>query len=308
MLASDPRACVCGKSEARSFVAVERQLGLGDEFEYLECASCGSLRIATIPANLSRYYPSDYYSFRSTLPWRERLQPLALAVGLWFPFIRLSRVHFHLPTAAQAIGFSRRDRVLDVGSGIHGMSAQLRAIGFRNAMGLDPFVAEDIKDKHGLAVKKAFLSEITEHWDKITFNHSLEHVPDPLADLRTANSLLAPGGQIVVRIPVAAWAYAEYGPNWAQLDAPRHLFVPSERGFRALAERAGMRVTRVLYDSADMQFWGSEAYRRNESLMKAQANFWQHHSRRDRNRMLRRADELNRKGEGDQAAFFLAPL
>ena len=298
------RDCFCGESEARSSKVAERHFGVGEEFEYLECANCGSIRIATVPADLSRYYPPDYYSLRSTLSWRDRLQPIALALSLMLPFVRISRTHFPLPSAVKDIGFSRRARILDVGSGAHGMAAQLRAVGFRHAMGLDPFVVADIKDKHGIAVKKSFLSEMTEEWDQIVFNHSLEHVPDPVAELSKAKSLLSPGGRIVVRIPVVSWAYSEFGPCWFQLDSPRHLFVPTERGFRILAERVGLRVTKVLYDSIDAQFWVSEAYRRNESFVTAEATFWNRYSRSDRKRMQRRADDLNRKGEGDQAVFF----
>ena len=40
--------------------------GSREEFEYIECARCGCLQIAVIPADLARFYPSDgYYSNRA---------------------------------------------------------------------------------------------------------------------------------------------------------------------------------------------------------------------------------------------------
>ena len=45
--------------------AKERLLNLRHEFQYLECASCYSLQIVATPANLSNYYPSEYYSFQN---------------------------------------------------------------------------------------------------------------------------------------------------------------------------------------------------------------------------------------------------
>jgi hypothetical protein len=54
-------------------------IGLGEAFDYLECPVCGSLQIAEIPADLSRYYPADYYSYgRSPAPRAGR----GLASGL----------------------------------------------------------------------------------------------------------------------------------------------------------------------------------------------------------------------------------
>src|SRR6476661_7449138 len=39
--------------------------GTRDEFEYLECAECGTVQIAEIP-DLTAYYPQGYYSFDAT--------------------------------------------------------------------------------------------------------------------------------------------------------------------------------------------------------------------------------------------------
>jgi hypothetical protein len=37
--------------------------GTRETFSYLACADCGCLQISNIPADLARYYPSDYYSY-----------------------------------------------------------------------------------------------------------------------------------------------------------------------------------------------------------------------------------------------------
>ena len=58
-------ACkVCGNTSGNSLFTVrEMQLGLRDEFRYQLCANCGCMQLQTIPEDLSKYYPSDYYSF-----------------------------------------------------------------------------------------------------------------------------------------------------------------------------------------------------------------------------------------------------
>ena len=298
--------CICGAGGGKPFTVAERMLGLGDEFTYLECPECGSLRIGAVPMDLGRYYPSNYYSFAPPAGGLRTLAKnaaMTLALSALYPDV--SELRFPWARVVQRLGITRGDRVLDVGSGANGMATQLRAAGHRLALGIDPFIAADVRDENGIAVRKAFLAEMEPAWDLIAFNHSLEHVPDPLKDLSTAAKLLASGGRIVVRIPVAAYAWREYGPFWFQIDAPRHLFVPTERGFNRLAPRCGLQVTRVVYDSEYKQFWHSEQYRRGLSLVAVAAHHRELITRSQRRQMIRRARELNRSGQGDQAAFFL---
>jgi hypothetical protein len=62
-------------------------------------------------------------------------------------------------------------------------------------------------------------------------------------------------------------AWRNYGTNWVQLDAPRHLHLYSLAGFRRLAENSGFTIERVFFDSTSFQFWASELVARNKSYM-----------------------------------------
>jgi 2-polyprenyl-3-methyl-5-hydroxy-6-metoxy-1,4-benzoquinol methylase len=54
--------------------------------------------------------------------------------------------------------------------------------------------------------------------------HSLEHVHDPVATLRSAFQLLVPGGLLLVAVPNVESAPARwFGADWFGLDLPRHL-------------------------------------------------------------------------------------
>ena len=61
----------CHSTQGTNFLATERMLGLGGEFTYASCLSCGSIQLLSIPEDLDPYYPSNYYSF-------SRLQPSGL--------------------------------------------------------------------------------------------------------------------------------------------------------------------------------------------------------------------------------------
>jgi hypothetical protein len=143
-------------------------------------------------------------------------------------------------------------------------------------------------------------------------HHTIEHVPGPLETLRGCVRLLATHGRIVVRAPtVSSEAWRTYREQWVQLDAPRHLSIPSRDGMTSLARRAGLRVESVKDDSTGFQFWGSEQNRLGITLTDPRSLM----VGRDRSpfgagqirEWERRAADLNRRSDGDQVAWSLVP-
>src|SRR5690606_17617266 len=107
--------------------------------------------------------------------------------------------------------------------------------------------------RHGeVVIWNCSLSEVKEQFDLIMFHHSLEHMAEPRQVFTEVARLLRPGGTVLIRVPVAgAYAWRQYGANWVQLDAPRHLFIPSAGGMKLLGEAVGFQVTKTIYDSTD---------------------------------------------------------
>jgi SAM-dependent methyltransferase len=55
-------------------------------------------------------------------------------------------------------------------------------------------------------------------------SHVLEHLHDPVAALREAKSLLAPGGRLWLSLPsLSSEGLRLFGPHWRGLEPPRHL-------------------------------------------------------------------------------------
>ncbi len=128
--------------------------------------------------------------------------------------------------------------VLDIGAGDGALLEALAARG-RPALGLE---REAVRPD----VRAATLSDLDGGWGAIVFWHSLEHLPDPGAELERAAALLAPGGVLVLAVPNAESIQARvFGDGWLALDLPRHL-VHLPAG--ALIERLralGLEVERV---------------------------------------------------------------
>lgn len=60
---------------------------------------------------------------------------------------------------------------------------------------------------------KNFAEEVEAQFDLLVANHVLEHVPDPIAWLANASSLLAPGGTVFLALPDRRYTFDFYRPE-----------------------------------------------------------------------------------------------
>jgi SAM-dependent methyltransferase len=141
-------------------------------------------------------------------------------------------------------------------------------------------------------------------------HHCLEHLATPQESFAHIRRLVKPGGKTLIRTPVAGTgAWREYGKNWFQLDAPRHLVILSEEGIRRLAARNGFQVLKIIYDSTASQFWASEQYAKGIALMAASSYAVDPEKSLFTATQIRayeeRAAALNARNDGDQASYYL---
>jgi 2-polyprenyl-3-methyl-5-hydroxy-6-metoxy-1,4-benzoquinol methylase len=314
------KACrICGNAEAnKTYIAKEMMFGLKDEFEYLECANCKCLQLMSIPADLSKYYPENYYSYFSkgeqhhiqtsvSKTIKRQIKKVLLdsflkgdnmigrlispKLGGYYPWIKKATL-------------TSRSRILDVGCGSGELLLKMSNDGFKDLTGLDPFIKEDIHYKSGITIHKKTLDQLNEPFDLIMMHHAFEHMDHPLSIIQQIHSLLRPGGLALIRIPVGdSYAWKKYGVDWVQLDAPRHLFLHTTKSMQILCQQSGFTLDDVIYDSWSLQFYGSELYKKGiplradkekEIFTPQQMDAFQHQAR-----------ELNEKKEGDSACFYL---
>jgi SAM-dependent methyltransferase len=159
-------------------------------------------------------------------------------------------------------------------------------------------------------ILKRGLDHLDGEYDFVMLHHSFEHIPDSAAALAALGRRLAPGGTLLIRIPVAdSFARQHYGINWLNWDAPRHLYLHTRRSMELLAASAGMEIFSVAYDSHAQQFVSSELYARGVPYVEhgkyRPGESPDAFSRDQWDGYAAQAAELNRRGEGDTACFLL---
>ncbi|MEX1006542.1 MAG: class I SAM-dependent methyltransferase [Acidimicrobiia bacterium] len=275
---------------------------MGGTFVYDECAGCESLSLRSVPDDLSEYYPAGYYSY-GTKPELSVGRRFALRALLF----RAGGRHLAplAPGRYRALargGVHRDSRILDVGGGDGRLVDELRSAGLEgDSTVVDPYATAD-RTALGSPIVRDELTSVTGTFDIVMFHHSLEHHDDPRATLRAAHGLLAHDGALVVRMPtVSSECWRRYGVHWIELDAPRHLVVPSEQGLTRLLGDVGFRVERSWRDGESFQLWGSELYRRGVAYVGADPRTY--FSPKELRRFARETRRLNRIGEGGRLAL-----
>jgi 2-polyprenyl-3-methyl-5-hydroxy-6-metoxy-1,4-benzoquinol methylase len=309
---------ICGsEKEKKYFKAKEMMLGTREEFIYFQCDQCHCLQIKEIPNNLSKYYPEGYNGFEAPeknifggikglirkFKYKASLFPNAGFSGFIKVFFQAKQYDI-----LGSLSLTMPSKILDVGSGEGAFLYPLYELGMKQVQGVDPFIKETIVYPNGYKVVKNQIYSVTGKWDIILYNHSFEHVPDPLEHLLAVSKLLKPGGTCVIRIPtVSSFAWEQYGTDWFQLDAPRHLFLHSAESMKLLISKAGLKLEDIIYDSTHAQFTNSEKYKNNIGLYEDSKSLYSGYVDRKlkKEKYKRLALQLNKEKRGDQAAFII---
>ncbi|MFC3416610.1 class I SAM-dependent methyltransferase [Algoriphagus hitonicola] len=173
--------------------------------------------------------------------------------------------------------------------------------GFKNLHGFDPYIQQETQ-RRGLTISKKALEQIEGTFDVVMLHHSFEHLADPNAAIEQLVKLLNPDGKLLIRLPVTdgvVWKMER--EFWFQLDAPRHLFIPSVKGMKILGTRHGLKLEKVVFDSTGSQFWATEGYKKGLSL---NSNPEKHFSKLELDDFEKKAEQLNQLKKGDQAGFY----
>lgn len=228
------------------------------QWQLRRCSSCGLGRLDPQPsdAELARLYDAAYFDGRKPQDESRAAGQMRRSFCRRLRFIRR---------------FQKSGKLLDAGCGEGKWLAFARAAGF-DASGFD--VSADAVSRAGLnvVVGAMCVAPVQGPFDVITAWHSLEHTPDPIASLRWLNSLLKPGGLLVVEVPNCESDDARHlGESWDGWQPPLHLWHFAPPTLRHAIECSGFIPTAERYDSSR---WARQRWRSIPLLKGALAHFW----------------------------------
>ena len=303
----------------------EMMFGTRKEYKYYQCTDCGVLQIEEPVYDSNLLYPSYYYSFSSsTKSLKNKLKKLlfksTVARELGISSLISKFIKIGESKEARSIKpylLNKGMSILDVGCGSGELIEALFSLGYENVSGIDPFLSEDI-NHNGWEIRKAYIIELNEEkkYDLIMLHHSFEHMDNPEAVLSKIKKLLSANGLCIIRIPVSdSYAFEVYKENWVQLDAPRHVFLHTNKSMKLLAEKSGLKVDKITDDSGSFQFIASEQYKKGISL-NAPNSFYRSFykklfsktlvTKEELNNYNIKSEQLNNSGKGDQRVFVLS--
>lgn len=307
------RGCaICGNRNSNKIYRVkERMLNRGEEFNYLLCSRCGTLQLIDSVDNIGQYYNSNYYAYKRNAD-EKNINIFRKRLEAW--------VYLNLVTSKKAdSGFGgaeiqwlypikgmrikKSSKILDIGCGSGAWLKRLHELRYSRLYGIDKFVPYFEGKQFHFIQGDIFSAENVGGYDLITLHHSFEHMKNPLEKLKKMKDLLAVNGRGIIRIPVmgqAAWE--QYGTDWYQIDAPRHLYIYSVKAIKSLCKKVGLEIYKVVYDSDGAQFYLSEGYMKTNKSFSELADSYQMGRRRA---YAEKARLLNQKGQGDQAIFYI---
>jgi len=231
-------ACPVCKSDAlRSFLHIKDYSISQEDFELIECASCG-LRMTQNHPDLNTigpYYVSeDYISHTNT------------SKGLVNQLYHRVRAYMLGQKQKLVEGCHTSGNLLDIGTGTGYFLSHMKQSDWE-VTGLEPDAGarKVAQEQFGLDIndigKLYHLGD--KSFDVITMWHVLEHVHSLNKDMAQISRLIRDEGWLIIAVPNPTSSDAvHYGKYWAGYDVPRHLWHFSPLSMKLLLEKHGFEL------------------------------------------------------------------
>jgi 2-polyprenyl-3-methyl-5-hydroxy-6-metoxy-1,4-benzoquinol methylase len=207
------------------------EYGVPQQLHYFRCTSrdCGLVFAHPIPEELIPSFYGQYTTHLEQSPARTTV------------LTRWSRQRT-LRDAASAIGPPDHGGIiLDYGCGNGQFLRELKDFGYRQLAGydFDPKARDAARRVGARVVDSEEELGALGPFRAIVMNHVVEHLANPVADLRRLSHLLAPRGRIVIRTPNCGSGLCRvFGSGWRGWETPRHLNIFNPRSVNKMLQRA----------------------------------------------------------------------
>jgi len=257
-------------------------------FAVVECLQCGFRYTNPRPTRkaIEDFYPKNYGPYRGEVPseidWFSKGSSLLVQFKNTLKYRVLTRYYDYqirnrplgslvikqLPEKVQRLVerlawrlfkmrnpripvFCGNGRVLDIGCGNGLYLSFLKSLGWDvTGFDIEDHIAPVLKET-GVSVFTGNLeafSAVRGTYDLITMWHVLEHLHEPLKDLKTIRKLLSDHGSILIEVPNSDSPAAKlFRSDWYQWDLPRHLSHFTPQSLIRMLNESGFRVRDIIH-------------------------------------------------------------
>ena len=266
------KCLICDENLNETIELTDWRSNENKKFEYYVCKNCGNIQIKEIPENLSDYYSDNYYSLQKSYINDKQFSKIKKFLlkhrELYFFKIKKDILGFlvnvikpskekHRENFAIKFLFDNMNKgiVLDVGSGDNWLWQYFHKLGWTNIIGIDPFINNDIFINGHKVIYKCTFDEFIknnncDNIQAVMFNHSLEHIANPIETLKLTHSILPSNGKCLLRIPLNnGIAKRLWGYQFPTFDVPIHLWIPSLNTINVLLQKCNFIINENIYEN-----------------------------------------------------------
>ena len=210
-------------------------------YSYLQCIHCELISLSPFPSlkDLKKFYPNNYISY---LENSKKKGIIYYVLEKIYNFIYLKKLKKEIKIDSN---------LLDVGGGngdflinVSNSNSKLYSIDFNK-------IVCEIAKKKGVNSYCGFFLDYSEDkkFDYIFMNHYLEHVIDPMQELKKAFKILKKSGRILGIMPnFYSWDQKIFGKYWGGNHVPRHTYQYSPKVLKKMLLKCGFVNIDIKYD------------------------------------------------------------
>ena len=141
---------------------------------------------------------------------------------------------------------AKKGKMLDLGSALGDSLIAAKKLGWKEIMGveLSEFATKEARKK-GLDVKIGTLKSSRfpqNHFDVVTIQDVIEHVEDPVSELKNVQKVLKPGGYAFIVTPDVSGFWSKIlGPLWYHYKPGEHIMYFSQKSLKKALEVSGFK-------------------------------------------------------------------
>ncbi len=251
----------CPPKDQPVLVGRDRLHGLPGEFPVVRCQACGLLRTdpRPTPQAMRAYYPDDYGPYLGT----RVVEAPSIPRPLWRR-VAAAVVRRLTDSRAESLPALAPGRMLEIGCASGDFLDRMARRGWQvEGIELSETAAAEAR-RLGHTVHVGMLETAPEGlgpFDMVVGWMVIEHLHDPVQGLRRLRAWTRPGGWLVVSVPNAAsYELRLFKDRWYALHLPNHLWHPTPASLRAVLQRGGWSLERIIYHRDLRNVLGSLGY------------------------------------------------